>query len=227
MDKSTINKIISYLERAENIDDIIYKLVKNGYIQPLGKGSGREVYRIRNTDLVIKIAKNKKGLFQNLNTHEIYQNENSPYIEKFSVLRKEGEILLTKYIDKIDEDYFEQQTDLDFGIYAALIEGFIKKRYLKRSYNLDNLKDKTKQDERFEEIFGLAFELLDLDRYDAKARSEFYLDILKNEFIIETVRLIKKYNLLGEDFLVLDNFGRTDNKRLVFADFGLKINQIK
>jgi len=222
----TLRDILTYFQRSENPLRAAYLLVQKKYLEPVKRGRGREVFRIPDTELVLKIAHNDNGIKQNITEYEVVRRSGSEIAVDYAQVFKEGGVLITEFVAPVNEAYFESVADIDFDVYSALIEGFIRKRYLREDATFEGFEVVSAYDRRFADIFGNAIDRLTLDNVSVEDRHTFYFTVLKNPVIRETVRLIRQFNLLGEDFTLIDNWGRTDDKPLVVRDFGLKINQL-
>jgi len=222
----TLRDILTYFQRSENPLRAAYLLAQKKYLEPVKRGRGREVYRIPDTELVLKIAHNDNGIKQNITEYEVVRRSGSEIAVDYAQVFKEGGVLITEFVAPVNEAYFESVADIDFDVYSALIEGFIRKRYLREDATFEGFEVVSAYDRRFADIFGNAIDRLTLDNVSVEDRHTFYFTVLKNPVIRETVRLIRQFNLLGEDFTLIDNWGRTDDKPLVVRDFGLKINQL-
>lgn len=222
----TLRDILTYFHRSENPLRTAYLLAQKKYLEPVKRGRGREVFRIPDTELVLKIAHNDNGIKQNITEYEVVRKSGSEIAVDYAQVFKEGGILITEFVAPVNEAYFESVSDINFDVYSALIEGFIRKRYLRKDAAFEGFEVVSAYDRRFADIFGNAVDKLTLDNVSVEDRHTFYFTVLKNPVIRETVRLIRQFNLLGEDFTLIDNWGRTDDKPLVVRDFGLKINQL-
>jgi hypothetical protein len=222
----TLRDILTYFQRSENPLRAAYLLVQKKYLEPVKRGRGREVFRIPDTELVLKIAHNDNGIKQNITEYEVVRRSGSEIAVDYAQVFKEGGVLITEFVAPVNEAYFESVADIDVDVYSALIEGFIRKRYLREDATFEGFEVVSAYDRRFADIFGNAIDRLTLDNVSVEDRHTFYFTVLKNPVIRETVRLIRQFNLLGEDFTLIDNWGRTDDKPLVVRDFGLKIDQL-
>lgn len=221
-----LRDILTYFQRSENPLRAAYLLAQKKYLEPAKRGRGREVFRIPDTELVLKIAHNDNGIKQNITEYEVVRRSGSEIAVDYAQVFKEGGVLITEFVAPVNEAYFESVADIDFDVYSVLIEGFIRKRYLREDATFEGFEVVSAYDRRFADIFGNAIDRLTLDNVSVEDRHTFYFTVLKNPVIRETVRLIRQFNLLGEDFTLIDNWGRTDDKPLVVRDFGLKINQL-
>lgn len=87
------------------------KLIEQKY-QLLGKGTARMVYDLKN-GYVLKLAKNEKGLAQNMvESNPKIQKEYPNYVAKISSFDKKGIYLIQEKIKPLTEKRFEELTGL-------------------------------------------------------------------------------------------------------------------
>lgn len=84
----------------------------------LGEGSSRVVFKLSD-DYVIKIAKNDKGIAQNLS--EMRPELQTSVTNKILVGDKKGSYIITSFAEDITEKEFEELTDMNFKQFSAAI----------------------------------------------------------------------------------------------------------
>ena len=81
-------------------------------LKPIGQGSGRIVLALNN-DRVLKLAKNRPGMYQNLFENSFYQDQKNPVLAPVLDCSRSGSWLIARRAKKLSEKAISKSTGLD------------------------------------------------------------------------------------------------------------------
>lgn len=166
----------------------------NTYLERISSGSGRVVYKLDDTK-VLKVAKNTKGIAQNLSEIDFSEDY---YIKSMNVLAnvylydEDGLWLEMEYAKKVNKKIFKDITGYSFDIYTKGIS--------KYAYQANK------------------------EGYDEDIDEEIYQEMWEDEYIYDIFQLIGNYGMPSGDLKRLSSYGlvnRDNEDMIVIVDYGL------
>lgn len=134
--KDTASKVLKELSSLETFKDRVDYAEKQ--LKHLSSGSSRVIYVMPDGKQVLKLAKNDRGVAQNIFESKL----KNKYVNKTTKSDPDGVWKISPMLDKVTEKEFEELTGLDFKDFGKALEFGLK----------DVSKSKVSKPKNFEEV---------------------------------------------------------------------------
>lgn len=171
----------SFLSKLNGIKDFDKRIeFAEKHLKRIGEGSSRMVFEFK-SGLILKIAKNKKGLVQNI--QESLPSMRRSCVNKVLASDIDGKWVIVKFVEKITKEQFEKFTDMNFKNFGSTLY-----------YVFNNEQDLKKSDE-YKDIKNNSFfnDIVDL--------------VKDNDLQVGDLIKIDSYGLIDKNKIVLTDYG--------------------
>lgn len=211
------------LSEFKQLDSIQDRLLYAGkHLNMLGAGSSRVAFYLNNRS-VLKIAKNDKGIDQNISEIELGTIGLDHLTKVFAYDEQEGHWLISEVVRELKSaDEFEKLTGMPISVFSKALE-FKDDIAHRNAYELriKELENYIKDLEANRNV-NMDAKAANIRRY--KSSIEQYKNVLfaANEpLVLELQELMKTRGLAIGDLWVYDHYGKTADGRVVLLDYGL------
>ena len=108
------DEILKEISELKDYDDRVELAGKE--FEELGVGSSRIIFKMSDS-LVLKVAKNEKGIYQNASEMEIH----SPCLNNVLAADTEGKWVIVRFTDSMSADEFEEAVGIPFKTFGSAI----------------------------------------------------------------------------------------------------------